>query len=84
VICINSNTQWLEVVNKTSAEPDFLEMTLNRLKFSQGRSKPWVRVLARIIFSFKGSVGLFVEKRGDCGIVSVDKVIEINRKVSDD
>jgi len=31
VICISSSTQWLEVLKRTSSEPDFLKMTSSRL-----------------------------------------------------
>jgi len=48
----------------------------------QGRSKPRVGNFGTNVFGFKRSV--FVEKRGECGVIRVDKVVEISRRVSDD
>jgi len=61
---------------------DFLVMTSSRFIFSQGRSKPWVRSISTNGFGFKCSVS--VEKREECGVLSVDKVMEISRRVSDE
>jgi len=82
VIYISSSSQWLEVVKRMSSEPDFLKMTLSRFKFSQDKSKSWVQSFGTNGFSFEGIV--FVEKKGECGIVSVNKFIEISRRVSDE
>jgi len=77
-ISIAVYTPWLEVLKRTSSEPAFL----SRDDVEQ------IVILTRVgsfgtnVFSFKRSV--FVEKSGECVVVSVDKVIEISRRVSDE
>jgi len=79
VICISSSTQCLEVLKRTSSEPDFLEVTFSRFKFFQSRSK----TNARMVLVLRGACLSRREKKGECGVVRVNKVMEISRRVSD-
>jgi len=55
VICISSSMQWLDVLKRTSSEPDYLKMTSIRFNFAKAGVNQGLGVLARMVLILRGA-----------------------------
>src|SRR5664279_5215407 len=80
VVVIRSRTKQAKIKRRASSKPYPFKTTTSRLKFMESWSKPWLRTFRSEHFCLERR--MIVKNRSKSGVVGVDEISKIRRRMS--